>query len=153
MNRERIVWVVAVLLIGGIGFFSGQFVGVRTGASDRQAAQQAFFQQRGGTQSGAGGTAGGTAGGRGVSGTVASIDGSTITLTTRAGQTVKVQLAANGTVRKQADGQLSDITKGEQIVAIGAQNGDTVQATSIQIGGGFGGGQRSQAPGAAAPAP
>jgi len=43
-------------------------------------------------------------------------------------------------VRKQVDGQLSDITPGTQVVAIGTQNGDTFQATSIQIGG-FGGGQ------------
>jgi hypothetical protein len=50
-----------------------------------------------------------------------------------------VPLAANGTVRKQVDGQLSDITIGAQVVAIGTQNGDTFQATSIQIGG-FGGG-------------
>jgi len=43
-------------------------------------------------------------------------------------------------VRKQVDGQISDITKGQQIVAIGTQSGDTFQANSIQIGG-FGGGQ------------
>jgi len=70
---------------------------------------------------------------------VSEVSGNTITLSTRNGQTMKVQLAADGTVRKQIDGQLSDITVGEQVVAIGTQNGDTFQATSIQIGGGFGG--------------
>jgi hypothetical protein len=68
------------------------------------------------------------------------VSGNTITLTTRNGQTTKVELAADGKVRKQVDGQLSDLTVGEQVVAIGAQNGDTFQATNIQIGGGFGGG-------------
>jgi hypothetical protein len=49
-------------------------------------------------------------------------------------------------VRKQVDGQISDITAGEQIVAMGTQNGDTFQATSIQIGGfGGGGGRNPQA--------
>jgi hypothetical protein len=72
---------------------------------------------------------------------VSDVSGNTITITTRNGQTMKVQLAANGTVRKQVDGQPSDITTGEQIVAFGTQNGDTFQATSIQIGGQGGGGQ------------
>jgi hypothetical protein len=81
---------------------------------------------------------------------VSAVDGNTITLNTRNGQTMKVQLAADGTVRKQVDGQLSDITTGEQIVATGTQNGDTFQATSIQIGGfgggpGGGGGRNAQA--------
>ena len=67
------------------------------------------------------------------------VAGNTISITTRNGQTMKIELAANGTVRKQVDGQISDITTGEQIVAMGTQNGDTFQATSIQIGG-FGGG-------------
>jgi multidrug efflux pump subunit AcrA (membrane-fusion protein) len=52
------------------------------------------------------------------------------------GQTTLVQLAADGTVRKQVDGQLIDIKPGEQIVALGTQNGNTFQASSIQIGGG-----------------
>jgi MacB-like periplasmic core domain len=38
-----------------------------------------------------------------------------------------------------SDGQLSDIKPGQQIVAFGTQNGNTFQASSIQIGGGQGG--------------
>jgi len=74
-----------------------------------------------------------------MAGTVSEVSGNTITITTRNGQTAKVQLADNGTVRKQVDGQLSDIKQGDQIVAVGTQNGDTFQATNIQIGQ-FGGG-------------
>ena len=73
------------------------------------------------------------------------VAGNTITITTRNGQTMKIELAANGTVRKQVDGQISDIATGEQIVAMGTQNGDTFQATSIQIGGFGGGGRNPQA--------
>jgi hypothetical protein len=64
------------------------------------------------------------------------MSGSTITIATRNGQTATVQLVADGTVHKQVDGQLSDIKQGEQIVAFGTQNGNTFQASSIQIGGG-----------------
>ena len=45
-----------------------------------------------------------------------------------------INLAASTTVRKLADGQISDIKQGEQITAFGTQNGDAFDATSIQIG-------------------
>ena len=143
MFRERIVWIVALLVIAGAGFYSGQIIGGRAAAADRAQAAQGFFSQRGGGGQGGGqggGLAGGGFRGGGAAGTVSEVSGDTITITTRNGQTMKVQLAADGTVRKQVDGQLSDITVGTQVVAMGTQNGDTFQATSIQIGG-FGGGQ------------
>lgn len=142
MLRERIIWIVALLLVGGVGFFSGQTIGVRAGEQNRTLAGQQFLSQRGGP---AGGQAGGTGGfarggnGGGTAGMVSDVSGNTITITTRANQTLKIQLAADGTVRKQVDGQLSDIKAGDQIVAIGTQNGDIFQATSIQLGGAFGG--------------
>jgi len=139
MSRERIVWIVALLIVAGLGFYSGQTIGVRAGEQNRAQAAQGFFSQRGGGGQGGGQAGGGFRGGGGA-GMVGAVDGNTITLTTRNGQTMKVQLAADGKVRKQVDGQLSDITVGTQVVAIGTQNGDTFQATSIQIGG-FGGGQ------------
>jgi hypothetical protein len=141
MLRERIVWIVALLLVAGAGFYSGQIIGGRAVAAERAQATAGFFSQRGGGQAGgqANGQAGGNFRGGGAAGTVSEVSGNTITITTRNGQTMKIELAANGTVRKQVDGQISDITTGEQIVAMGTQNGDTFQATSIQIGG-FGGG-------------
>src|SRR5689334_10284198 len=133
MLRERIIWIVALLVVAGAGFYSGDIVGARAAASNRAAAAAGFFSQRGGGQGGGQG-AGGFRGG-GAIGTVSAVDGNTITITTRNGQTMKIELASGGTVRKQVDGQISDITTGEQIVAQGTQNGDTFQATSIQIGG------------------
>ena len=150
MLRERIIWIAALLLIAGLGFYSGQTVGVRAGEQNRAQATQGFFSQRGGGQAGGqgGGQGGGQAGGLrgqggGVNGTVSAVSGNTITITTRNGQTTTVQLAADGKVRKQVDGQLSDVTVGAQVVAIGTQSGDTFQATSLQIGG-FGGGRNAQ---------
>jgi len=160
MRTERIIWIVALLVVAGVGFYSGQIIGGRLAAQNRALAAQQFFSQRGGNgqggQSGQGGQAGqGGAfrgNGGGAAGTVSAVSGNTITITTRNGQTTKVQLAADGTVRKQVDGQLSDIKQGDQIVAIGTQNGDTFDASSIQIGGfggGFGGGRQQQNPTAA----
>ena len=151
MLRERIVWIVALLVVAGAGFYSGQIVGARNGERNRAQAAQQFFGQRGGQGGqgggqfggGQGGQGGGPAGGQGggfgrgngVAGTVSAISGNTITINSRNGETTKIQLAADGTIRKQVDGQLSDITAGEQIVAFGTQSGDTFQATSIQVGG------------------
>jgi hypothetical protein len=151
MLRERIVWIVALLVVAGAGFYSGQIVGVRNGERNRAQAAQQFFGQRGG-QTGGQGNAGGQAGGGfgrgnggGVAGTVSAVSGNTITISTRNGETATIQLAADGTIRKQVDGQLSDITAGEQIVAFGTQSGDTFQATSIQVGG-LPGAARNNAP-------
>jgi len=140
MRRERIIWVIALLLVAGLGFYSGRAIGVQAGEQQQAQAAQQFLGQRGGSQGGgqgAGQGAGGFRGGSGgLAGTVSSVSGNTITIATRNGQTTLVQLAADGTVRKQVDGQLSDIKPGEQIVALGTQNGNTFQASSIQIGGG-----------------
>ncbi|HEX5688743.1 MAG TPA: hypothetical protein VFX76_02020 [Roseiflexaceae bacterium] len=143
MLRERIVWIVALVLVAAGGFYTGRTLGITTGEQNRAQASQDFFGQRGGGQRGQGGGQAGQGGARGggVAGTVNAIDGNTITVATRNGQTVKVQLAADGTVRKQVDGALSDVKSGDQIVAFGTQNGDVFQATGVQIGGlgGFGG--------------
>jgi hypothetical protein len=148
MLRERIIWVVALLAIGGIAFFSGQTLGVRAGEQNRTQAAQQFFNQRGG-QGGSQGAGGGFAGrggqGGGVFGTVSAVSGNTATVTTRNGQTIKIELAADGTVRKQVDGQVSDIVAGEQITAFGTQSGDTLQANTILVGGQGGGRNAPQA--------
>lgn len=147
MLRERIVWIVALLLVGGAGYYTGNMLGVRAGEQNRAAAAQQFFASRGGGQNGGqagaqGGFGGFGGAGRGnrVVGTVSAVDGNTITLTGQNGTATKVQLASGGAIRKQVDGQIGDVTSGEQVVATGTLNGDTFQATSIQVGG-IGGGQ------------
>ena len=134
MNQERILWVVAVLLVGAAAFFGGRQLGVVAGQESRSSAAAGFFAQRGGGQGGQGGGAG-----RGTSGTIASIDGSTVSLTLNDGSTLKVSLTADGVVRHQVNGTLADLKVGDRVVAIGTQNGDTFAATALQVGGGFGG--------------
>lgn len=158
MGRERIIWVVALVAVGAMGYFSGQALGVRQGIEQRTQAASQFMSERGGAgQSSAQGAApggqssapGGFGSGRGgMAGTVSAVSGDTVTLGTRDGQTVTVRLVADGAVHKQVDGSLADIKPGDTIVATGQQSGDTFEATSIQIGG-FGGARPG---GAAAPA-
>jgi YD repeat-containing protein len=128
MSRERIMWIVALLLVAGIGFYGGQ-----------------TFGGRGGGFAGAAGRGGST-----TAGTVSAVAGNVVTITTRAGQTMQVQLDASSALRKQVDAQIGDITTGEQIVVTGTPNGTTIQATSVQIGGA--GGRLGGAGGAPTPA-
>ncbi len=131
------MWVVAVLLVGAAAFFGGRQMGVTAGQESRSAAAAGFFAQRGG--GGGQGGQGGQGGGRGLSGTIASVDGSSVSLTLNDGSTAKVSLAADGVVRHQVNGTLADLKVGDRVVAIGTQNGDTFAATALQIGGGPGG--------------
>ncbi|NTU81138.1 MAG: hypothetical protein HGA45_17440 [Chloroflexales bacterium] len=154
---ERIVWVVAVVLVGAAAFFVGQQMGVQSGMQRRAQATQQFFAERGGQGAGAAQSGGPGAGalqgtpgipgrGQGVMGTVERVEGDQIIITTFDGTSVTVRLAKGGSVRKQVDGQLSDVQPGERVVVIGARDGDTVEATSVQVGGGFGGGRPTSAP-------
>ncbi len=63
MLRERIVWIVALILVAGAGFYSGQTIGVRAGEQNRAQAAQQFFGQRGGQAGGGQGNAQGGQGG------------------------------------------------------------------------------------------
>jgi hypothetical protein len=73
-----------------------------------------------------------------VAGVVDSVSGSGVVIKTQDGSTITIALAEGGTVRKQVDGTLAEITPGERIIALGQRNGETFQANVIQVGGGFG---------------
>lgn len=155
MKHERIIWIVALLLVAGTGFYSGNVAGQRSGVQMRAQASQGFFAQRSnGNQLGApgavaqsqpfnGGAAAGAAGqsaagagsARGsVSGTVQEVAGNTFVVTTRNGSKATVTLADGGNVQKAVEGYLSDITAGTQITAFGSESNGVFQATSIQVG-------------------
>jgi hypothetical protein len=147
MSRERMIWAVALVLVGGAAFFGGQQLGVEQGIQRRGQAAQEFFAQRGG-QGGAPGGAPGQGGNRNlarVSGVVEQNNGASMIVSLSDGTKVTVALAADGVVRRQVDGQLSDLRVGETVLALGARTGDSMQASMIQIGGPLG------APGQAAP--
>ena len=77
-----------------------------------------------------------------TSGTIVSVDGSTVVLELEDGSQVTVNTADDTTVTKTTDATVSDLAAGEEVTVIGAADDDgSVTATSISQGArGFGGG-------------
>jgi hypothetical protein len=159
--RERIVWVVLLVVGIGGGFYAGRQNGIQVGRTEVQQTAASFLAARGGTGAGgfgaggagaggaagangaAGGTRRGTFAGQNVFGTVNQVNGTTITVTARDNTTATVQLNGNATIRKQVNAQPSDIHPGDQIVAVGTKSGNVFLASSVQIGNGLGFGGRT----------
>lgn len=120
-----------------IGLFGGILIGHNGSSASRASGT------RTGTFPGGGGAGGGAGGGSGgfTAGTIASIDGDTITLTLADGSTVKVTTSSTTTVTKTDTGTLSDLAKGDTVSVIGATDSNgAVTATTVSEGAlGFGG--------------
>ena len=138
MVVERIVWLVAVALVGAAAVYGGQQLGFASGQQSRAVATQRFLAERGGQGAGASGAGGpvGRFGGQNVAGVVEKVDADRVTLTAVDGSQVTVELAPDGTVRRTVEGSLADLKPGERVVAFGTRSGDVFRATSVQIGGG-----------------
>jgi hypothetical protein len=147
-----------VLLIA-CGFIAGVLVekgqtssGSSAGGSGTAGLTSRFAALRGASgtgsiASGGAGAAGG--GGANVSGAsggatigqVAYIDGSTLYVTNAAGNTVKVKTSASSTVTMTVKADVAGIHPGETVVITGARgSGGAIDAESIRVGGGVGGG-------------
>jgi hypothetical protein len=70
-------------------------------------------------------------------GTVKSIDGDTITLTTAEGETAKVTIGSDAEVMVTKKGTASDLSDGDEIVVHGQRDGDTIEADIVSKGGPF----------------
>lgn len=128
----------ALVIVAGVG---GYFLGVQAGITNANSIRSRFMAERmGGQDAGSnpgrlGAWAGGDAGNGGAAtiGTVKSVEGKTVTVTTRNGD-VKVLLGDNTTVQKMAAGTPQDIQPGQRITAFGtADSSGTVTAGSIQL--------------------
>jgi hypothetical protein len=73
-------------------------------------------------------------------GTVAKVDGNTVTLNMANGSTGTFTISSTTRFQKNVTIQLTDLQVGNNIVATGQQNGSVFEATSIQVVTGFGGG-------------
>jgi hypothetical protein len=84
-------------------------------------------------QTGANGQAGGFPGGRlpGVAGSVASTDGSTLTVTGTDGTTTKVTTTGSTTVTEAVAGTLDDLAVGDDVLVMGEEDGDVIAAQRI----------------------
>ena len=124
-----LVAVLAVGLIGGVLIGKNTAASASPGGFDRSAMGEA--------PTGGGGMGGFT------SGTIVSIDGTTITLELDDGSTVTISTADDTTVTQTTDAAVTDLAAGDEITVVGEADDDgNVAATSISEGGlgGFGGG-------------
>jgi hypothetical protein len=127
---------VTTILAGVVGaavlFAGGLLVGHATGSSSTTASAAAAAQGRAGGFAGAGGF---------TAGQIASIDGSTLTVTKSDGTTVTVTTSPSTTVSQTAQADVSALTVGESVTVIGQTGSDSsVTAQSITEGtAGFGG--------------
>jgi hypothetical protein len=127
---------------GGTASLASRFAGLRAGNAGAGAALGA---SAGGAASGRGATGGGGAGGTGgggaTAGQVAYVSGSTLYVTTAEGNTVKVNTAAGSTVTKTVKATVKGIHPGETVLVTGAPDANgAVNAESIRVGAGAGGG-------------
>ncbi|HEX6401569.1 MAG TPA: DUF5666 domain-containing protein [Pseudonocardiaceae bacterium] len=125
---------VVLLLVGGaVGYLLGH-----QGASPRAAGVGPTAQSSNATGPGGwgfGGHRGHGRGGRGAAGTIDSVNGSTITLTTRNGRKVTVTAAPNVAVTVRSQGTVADLKPGQTVVVAGRAGTDgNITANRIDVG-------------------
>jgi hypothetical protein len=115
-NRKRSVAAALLCLVTGLS------VGAATSAGAAPAPRPAA--------SGSNARSGAAAGG--ASGTVATVSKSSFTLTTAAGQAVKVNETSSTKYRKGGSSTSADaVTKGASVLVLGTTNGTTIKATQV----------------------
>jgi hypothetical protein len=153
-GRSRRTWLMAGLAV--VVLIVGAIVGVKVAGGGKSSATTASAQNGGQGAPGAGGRGGG----RGTVGTLQSVDGQTLTVATRNGNTTTVITSSSTKFAKAVTGALSDIKVGDRVSARGTADGTSVAAQRITDsgttnmgfgGGGFGGGGQGRRPGGNAP--
>ena len=67
-------------------------------------------------------------------GTIESISGNTFTVKTESGDSVKVQVVDDTTIRINKEGSITDLAKGDNVVVNGQRDGDTIEAENVGSG-------------------
>ena len=139
-------WVIGlvIVIVAAVAAAAGYFYGISVGEARANQIRQDFFRARTGQgnqaapaytgQPGQGFFGpGGQAGPRGTAGTIKSVDGNTMEVSTR-DSVVKVTLTDQTTVQKFATGSLSDLQVGEQVMVAGeTDSSGVVTARSVQL--------------------
>jgi hypothetical protein len=138
-GRMKIVWsTLALIGVGAVLAGCGQ-QGATGATQDEQAAKDRFLAERSGGTPVVTDTVRLGPGGRqmpGVMGAIDKIEGNIITVKSPFDDTSsKVQLADDAKLTKQAEGALSEIKVGDSVTAVGAREGETLQAEMLRIGG------------------
>ncbi len=135
-----IIAIVALLAVGGGAFWGGTLY-----EANRLRQNPALLFQGGGDLAGqfrGGAALGGNApvqggqrpaGAGGTMGTIASVDGNDVTITTQDGATILVKASDTTLVEKTTSATVADLTVGERVVVSGSTNDDgSITARSIQ---------------------
>lgn len=116
-NNIALVAIIALLVGGGLGFFSGM---------QYQKSQRPQFGQFGNN--------GLRRNGNGAIGTILTVDKNSVTVKLGDGSSKIVLLTGSTSINKAAEATASDLIVGERIAAFGATNSDgSVTATNVQI--------------------
>ncbi len=113
--------VAAAVAIGGVAFAVGRStapVSAATGGNGRGAFANGSFAPRASGQpgfGGRGGFGGGAGAGLSINGTVKSVDGNTLTITTANGQTIEVTTGDSTTYHTQAPATAADVKTGSNV--------------------------------------
>jgi len=117
-----------LVVIAGVG---GYMLGVSNGRTQASDVRRQFLAERLGTGNNPAGA--GLSARPMTSGTVKSVDGNTVTVTTRNGE-VKVELAGDTVINKMGPGTTEDIQPGLRITVMGdASSSGVVTARSVQL--------------------
>ncbi|MFZ2803911.1 MAG: hypothetical protein WA001_01685 [Patescibacteria group bacterium] len=126
--------ILGIVIVGGGAFYGGTIYAKSTQPAARAGRTGAAgsFAGRGTFGGGAGG-AGGAAGGL-TTGTVASKDANSITVSGRDGSSKVVLYSTSTTIGKMTAGTIDDVTQGANVTVMGAANSDgSITAASIQL--------------------
>jgi len=145
-RHSSVTIVILALLLVAVGFLAGAFTGHHFGQPVSAVTIRGRFLPRAGQSFGPGfpgapGTAfPGSANVSLAAGTIKSVSGNTITLQTRSGGIVSVQVGSATAIRVTTSGSLKDLTPGSTIVVAGTRTGSgAMQARVISQGGAFAG--------------
>jgi hypothetical protein len=131
-----VIAVVALVGIWGGAQLKGNKASASTATGQTQNGNGRQFRGYGGQFPGRGGGGGN---GNVAAGTVQSVNGNTVTLNDRNGQTSTVTIDPNATITKSVTGSMVDITVGQTIVVRQATNNGTTTQDVIVGNNGFGG--------------
>lgn len=156
-GRSTTTTVILCLVLVAVGLLGGVFIGHHFGQPAAAATGgNARFGQGGfpGFGNGSGAPPSFPAGGQLQFGTITSINGNTITLKSRTGATLKVNVGSGTTIQVTKSGSIGDLGTGDTIVVVGSKSSDgSIAAQRISEGGGFGGRFGGGFGGGASPAP
>lgn len=113
----------------------GAVIGINLASSGAESASTAASAMPSGMAGAQGGMPGGPGmaggGGGGTVGTVDSVDGSTLTVSTQDGRSVSVTTSDDTVVAISEAGSADDVDEGDQVLVMGAADGDTIAAERV----------------------